>query len=150
MLDFSSFSWGLMVCQCEIFLVSTSSPHNNKGGCSRDAQGSADLPQCRRGAVSPSPISVLIHFAHDRKQDSANTRAYSYEHTQSKRRIFVQLSRQFDCLVHVQQDAIYDPLRVHTSVLLRYHSITSASSIQPISTSYPISSFPTYLPPRYS
>ena len=76
-------------CQCEIFLVSTSSTHNNKGGCSRDAQGSADLPQCRRGAVSPSSISGLIHFAHDRKQDSANTRAYSYEHTQSKRRLFV-------------------------------------------------------------
>ena len=75
------------MCQCEIFLVSTSSTHNNKGGCSRDAQGSADLPQCRRGAVSPSSISGLIHFPHDRKQDSANTRAYSYEHTQSKRRL---------------------------------------------------------------
>ena len=35
--------------------------------------------KCRREAVSPSPISVLIHFAHDRKQYSANTRAYSYE-----------------------------------------------------------------------
>ena len=44
--------------------------------------------------------------------------------------------RQFDCLECVQQDGIYDPLRVHTSVPLRYHSITSASSIQPIGTNH--------------
>ena len=74
-------------CQCNNPFPLNFLHADHKGGCSRDAQGSADLPQCRRGAVSPSSISGLIHFAHDRKQDSANTRAYSYEHTQSKRRL---------------------------------------------------------------
>ena len=38
-----------------------SSTRNHMGGCSRDTRGSADLPRCCRGAVSPSTISNFLH-----------------------------------------------------------------------------------------